>query len=141
MRPQHAVLFASDLSRDDLVRYIDRFLMFYIRTAGRLERTATWLNKRPGGVAELRRVLIDDELGICGELEADMQKHVESYRCEWKATLETPERMARFVHFVNSKEVDSNIVFVRERDQKRPARPDEKNARRPEETGVEVEIV
>jgi nitrite reductase (NADH) large subunit len=141
MRPQHAVLFASDLSKEDLVKYIDRFLMFYIRTAGRLERTATWLNKRPGGVAELRRVLIDDELGICGELEADMQKHVENYQCEWKATLETPERMARFVHFVNSKEPDSNLVFVRERGQNRPARPDEKRAPTSEETGVEVEVV
>jgi nitrite reductase (NADH) large subunit len=141
MRPQHAILFAADLPKEDLVRYIDRFLMFYIRTAGRLERTATWLNKRPGGVAELKRVLIDDELGICGELEADMAKHVASYQCEWKATLETPERMARFVHFVNSKEVDSNVVFVRERGQNRPARQDEKPAPTPEETGVEVEVV
>ena len=141
MRPQHAILFASDLSKDNLIRYVDRFLVFYIRTAGRLERTATWLNKRPGGVAELKRVLIDDELGICGELEADMQKHVESYRCEWKATLEAPERMARFVHYVNSKEVDSNLVFVREREQKRPARPDEKRTPAAEMTGVEVEVV
>ncbi|HKQ67768.1 MAG TPA: nitrite reductase large subunit NirB [Polyangiaceae bacterium] len=126
MRPQHAVLFASDLSKDDLIRYIDRFLMFYIRTAGRLERTATWLNKRPGGLAELKRILIDDELGICAELEADLLKHVESYECEWKATLRDPARLARFVHFVNSPEADPNVVFVEERGQRRPARPDEK---------------
>src|SRR5439155_9588345 len=99
MRPQHAVLFASDLAKADLVRHIDRFLIFYIRTAGRLERTATWLNKRPGGIEELRRILIDDDLGVCAQLEADMQKHVESYECEWKATLRERARMARFVHF------------------------------------------
>jgi nitrite reductase (NADH) large subunit len=143
MRPQHAVLFASDLSKADLVRYVDRFLIFYIRTAGRLERTATWLNKRPGGVDELKRILISDELGVCAQLEADMQKHVESYECEWKATLREPSRMARFVHFVNAPDSDPNLVFVRERDQHRPARPDEKAVLRREEPtqGVEVEVV
>jgi nitrite reductase (NADH) large subunit len=140
MRPQHAVLFASDLSKEDLIRYIDRFLVFYIRTAGRLERTATWLNKRPGGIEELRRILIGDELGVCAQLEADMQKHVSSYECEWKATLRQPERMARFVHFVNSPEGDPNVVFVRERDQHRPAKPGEKPVSRREESGVEVEV-
>jgi nitrite reductase (NADH) large subunit len=126
MRPQHAVLFASDLSKEALIRYIDRFLMFYIRTAGRLERTATWLNKRPGGIAELRRILIDDELGICAGLEADMARHITNHRCEWKSTLEDPERMARFVHFVNSGDRDPNLVYVEERAQIRPARVDEK---------------
>jgi nitrite reductase (NADH) large subunit len=141
MRPQHAVLFASDLSKADLIRYIDRFLIFYIRTAGRLERTATWLNKRPGGIEELRRILVADELGVCAQLEADMQKHVASYECEWKATLREPARMARFVHFVNAPAADPNVVFVRERDQHRPARPDEKPAlRREEPLGVEVEV-
>jgi nitrite reductase (NADH) large subunit len=138
MKPQHAILFASDLGRDDLLRYIDRFLMFYIRTAGRLERTATWLNKRPGGIEELKRILIDDQLGICRELEADMQKHIENYECEWKATLRDPERMARFVHFVNSPEPDPNLVFVEERGQKRPARLDEKLD--PRLLGVEVDV-
>jgi nitrite reductase (NADH) large subunit len=142
MRPQHAVLFASDLSKADLIRYIDRFLIFYIRTAGRLERTATWLNKRPGGIEELRRILVADELGVCAQLEADMQKHVASYECEWKATLREPARMARFVHFVNTPAPDPNVVFVREREQHRPARMDEKSApRREEPAGVEVEVV
>jgi nitrite reductase (NADH) large subunit len=140
MKPQHALLFASDLGKDDLLRYVDRFLMFYIRTAGRLERTATWINKRPGGLEELRRILIDDELGICAELEADMQKHIENYECEWQATLRDPERMARFVHFVNSPEPDPNLVFVEERGQIRPARADEKLDPRLLESGsIEVE--
>jgi nitrite reductase (NADH) large subunit len=140
MRPQHAVLFASDLSRGDLLRYVDRFLMFYVRTAGRLERTATWLNKRPGGVEELRRVLISDELGVCAQLEADMAKHISSYECEWKATVGDPERMARFVHFVNSPHPDPNVVFVQDRGQIRPARGDEKPNSARQESGVEVEL-
>jgi len=141
MRPQHAILFAQDLSKDDLLRYVDRFLMFYIRTAGRLERTATWLNKRAGGIEELRRILVDDELGVCSQLEADMAKHIASYECEWKATLQDPRRLARFVHFVNSPEADPNVVFVREREQIRPARVDEKAPAALEEAGVEVEMV
>jgi nitrite reductase (NADH) large subunit len=141
MRPQHAVLFASDVSKSDLLRYIDRFLMFYIRTAGRLERTATWLNKRPGGLEELRRVLIQDELGVCEQLEADMAKNVASYECEWQATLRDPARMARFVHFVNSPNGDPNVVFVRDRGQIRPARHDEKPDPLLRESGVEVEVL
>ena len=126
MRPRHAVLFAEDLDKETLIRIIDRFLMFYIRTADRLERTATWFSKLEGGIDYLRRVLIDDSLGICAELEADMAKHVETYECEWKATIEDPERMKRFRTFVNSKRSDPNVVFVKERRQHRPATPDEK---------------
>jgi nitrite reductase (NADH) large subunit len=126
MRPQHAVLFAEDLDTETLVRYLDRFLMFYIRTADRLERTATWFNKLDGGIDHLRRVIVDDALGICAELEADMQRHVDTYRCEWKATVDDPAAMARFRTFVNSDEADPSVVFVRERGQVRPARHDEK---------------
>jgi nitrite reductase (NADH) large subunit len=121
MRPQHAVLLATDLDHDDLIRYIDRFLMFYIRTADRLERTATWFNKLDGGIDHLRSVVVDDALGIAGELEAMMQRHVETYECEWAATLGRPERLARFVTFVNSPEPDPQLVYVRERGQRRPA--------------------
>jgi nitrite reductase (NADH) large subunit len=126
MRPQHAVLFAEDLDRETLFRYIDRFLMFYIRTADRLERTATWFNKLEGGVEYLRRVIIDDALGIADELDAAMATHVATYDCEWKATLASPERLERFRTFINSPEPDPNIVFVSERGQPRPARPEEK---------------
>jgi nitrite reductase (NADH) large subunit len=101
MKPQHAVLLAADLDKDTLIRYIDRFLMFYIRTADRLERTATWFNKLEGGIDYLRSVIVDDALGICDELEADMDAHVTAYECEWKATLDSPDRMARFRTFVN----------------------------------------
>jgi nitrite reductase (NADH) large subunit len=126
MRPRHAVLFAEDLDKETLIRTIDRFLMFYIRTADRLERTATWFGKLEGGIEYLRRVLIDDSLGICAELEADMSRHIETYECEWKATIDDPERLKRFRTFVNSDRRDPNVVFVRERGQRRPAQPGEK---------------
>ncbi|MDQ6909742.1 MAG: nitrite reductase large subunit NirB [Actinomycetota bacterium] len=126
MRPQHAVLLAADLDRDTVISYLDRFLMFYVRTADRLERTAVWFNKLDGGIDYLRSVVIDDCLGICAELEADMARHVEAYACEWKETIESPERMARFRTFVNSDDADPNVVFVTERGQPRPAYPHEK---------------
>ncbi len=125
-RPQHAVLLAEDLDDDTLVRYVDRFLMFYIRTADRLERTATWLNKLDGGIEHLRRVVVDDTLGIAAELEAEMEHHVATYECEWKATIADPRRLRRFRTFVNDDASDPAIVMVPERDQRRPARPDEK---------------
>jgi nitrite reductase (NADH) large subunit len=126
MRPQHGVLLAEDLEDDTLVRIVDRFLMYYIRTADRLERTATWLNKLDGGIDQLRRVVVDDVLGIASELEADMERHVASYECEWKATVADPARMRRFRTFVNADGADPNIVMVPERGQRRPATPAEK---------------
>ncbi len=126
IRPQHAVLFATDIDHDTLIAYLDRFLMFYIRTADRLERTATWFNNLEGGVEYLRQVIMEDSLGICGELEADMARHVSTYECEWKATISDPARMARFRTFVNADSPDPNIVFVAQRDQHRPAFPHER---------------
>jgi nitrite reductase (NADH) large subunit len=126
MRPQHAVLLAEDLDKETLLRTIDRFLMFYIRTADRLERTATWFNKLDGGVAYLRSVLIDDALGLGAELDAAMQHHVDTYACEWKETIDDPARVAKFRAFVNSDDSDPHVVFVEERGQIRPARPDER---------------
>ncbi|MDQ3898737.1 MAG: nitrite reductase large subunit NirB [Actinomycetota bacterium] len=121
MRPKHAQLLASDLDRETVFRYLDRFLMFYVRTADRLERTAVWLDKLEGGIEYLRRVVIDDVLGICAELEADMARHVETYECEWKAVVDDPERLERFRTFVNADDPDPNVVFVTERGQPRPA--------------------
>jgi len=126
MKPQHAVLLAADLDTETLFRYVDRFLMFYIRTADRLERTSVWFNKLEGGLDHLRRVIIDDALGIAAELEAEMDRHVQNYRCEWKDTIDDPARAERFKVFVNSDQPDPNVVFVTERKQPRPARLDEK---------------
>lgn len=126
IKPQHAVLLASDLDKATLVRYLDRFLIFYIRTADRLERTATWFNKLEGGLAYLQQVIIEDSLGIAADLEAQMQHLVDSYECEWKATLEDQEKLKRFRHFVNSDQPDPSLLYVEERDQKRPATEQEK---------------
>jgi nitrite reductase (NADH) large subunit len=124
-RPQHAVLFAEDLDTETLIRYLDRFLMYYIRTADRLERTAPWLNKLDGGVDYLRSVIVDDSLGVGEELESEIERHVAEYRCEWQETLDDPNRRRRFRTFVNSDESDRDIVFERERGQPRPRPPDD----------------
>ncbi len=126
MKPQHAVLLAADIDKETLIEYLDRFLMFYIRTADRLERTATWFNKLEGGLDYLKQVIIEDSLGICAELEAQMAYHISTYQCEWKATIEDPEKLQRFQHFVNSDRPDPSIVYVEERGQKRPAKEHEK---------------
>ena len=126
MKPQHAVLLAEDIDKETLIKYLDRFLMFYIRTADRLERTATWFNKLEGGIDYLKQVIIHDSLGIGAELEQEMQHLVNTYQCEWKTTIENPEKLQRFRHFVNSDEPDPNIVHVEERGQKRPAQEHEK---------------
>jgi nitrite reductase (NADH) large subunit len=126
MKPRHADLLATDLDERTLIRYIDRFLMFYIRTGDRLQRTSVWLENLEGGIDYLRKVVCEDSLGIGAELEADLQRHVESYECEWKKAIETPEILKRFRHFVNSDEPDGNVVFVAERGQIRPARPEER---------------
>jgi nitrite reductase (NADH) large subunit len=121
MKPQHAQLLAADLDKETLIRYIDRFLMFYIRTANRLERTATWFNKLEGGIDYLKSVIIEDRLGIGAELEAEMQYQVETYNCEWKTTVEDPSKAQRFRHFINSDAPDPNLQYVPERGQRRPA--------------------
>jgi nitrite reductase (NADH) large subunit len=101
MRPAHAVLLAEDLDTDTLVRSIDRYLMWYVRTADRLERTATWQRKLAGGIDQVRRVVLDDALGIGADLDADMARHVDAYECEWSATLADPDRLSRFRSLVN----------------------------------------
>ncbi|WP_329317863.1 nitrite reductase large subunit NirB [Streptomyces sp. NBC_01262] len=119
--PRHADLLAQDLSDAELVRLIDRFLMFYIRTADRLERTSVWLDRLDGGLEHVRDVVVHDSLGICDELEALMAAHVAGYRDEWADTINDPERLARFVSFVNAPDVpDPSVKFVPERDQVKP---------------------
>ncbi|MFF4754124.1 nitrite reductase large subunit NirB [Streptomyces sp. NPDC002514] len=122
--PRHADLLAQDLGDAELVRLIDRFLMFYIRTADRLERTSAWLERIPGGLDHVRDVVVHDSLGICAELEELMAAHVAHYRDEWAETLDDPEKLARFVSFVNAPEAPDPLVgFVPERDQIKPDLP------------------
>jgi nitrite reductase (NADH) large subunit len=126
MKPRHADLLATDLDDVMLVQYIDRFLMFYIRTADRLQRTSTWLESLEGGIDYVRKVVCEDSLGIGAELDAEMQQLVDTYECEWKKAINDPQTLKRFRHYVNSGESDSSIQFVDERGQIRPIRADEK---------------
>ncbi|MDW8810633.1 nitrite reductase large subunit NirB [Streptomyces scabiei] len=122
--PRHADLLAQDLDDARLIRLIDRFLMFYIRTADRLERTSTWLERIPGGLDHVRDVVVEDSLGICEELESLMADHVSAYADEWASTINDPEKLARFVSFVNAPDTPDPVVgFVPERDQIKPDLP------------------
>ncbi|NHU84987.1 FAD-dependent oxidoreductase [Kocuria sp. JC486] len=129
--PAHARVIAQDIDELTLVKYIDRYLMYYIRTADKLQRTARWLEdldeEYGDAMAHLKSVLIDDSLGICADLEADMERQIEGYQDEWAATLASPERLRRFRSFVNEPETsdDASRQYVLERDQIRPATQDE----------------
>jgi nitrite reductase (NADH) large subunit len=120
MRPRHAELFATDLDDATLIRYIDRFLMFYVRTADRLQRTSVWRESLEGGLDYLKDVIIEDSLGLGAELESQMQHVVDTYECEWANALSDPEKLKRFRTFVNDARPDPDIHFVREREQRRP---------------------
>jgi len=120
-KPQHALLFASDLDDETCIKYIDRIMIFYIRTAEPLMRTATWLNKLEGGIEYLKEVIIHDSLGICSQLEKECQLLVDTYHCEWKEVVENPELRKRFTTFINSEEEDETMAFTEMRTQKKPA--------------------
>ncbi|WP_172650489.1 nitrite reductase large subunit NirB [Rhodococcus opacus] len=110
--PKHAQLLAGGLDDETLVRYIDRYLMFYIRTADRLQRTAPWVDSLEGGLDHLKAVVCEDSLGIAADLEAAMAKHVLGYKDEWAGVLEDPEKLSRFVSFVNApEEADPTVSF------------------------------
>ena len=126
MKTRHADLFATDLDDETLIKYIDRFLMFYVRTADRLQRTSVWMDNLDGGLDYLKSVIIDDKLGLCAELEKQMQSVVDTYQCEWKTAVEQPDTRKQFRQFVNSDKSDSGVVFVEEREQVRPANDAEK---------------
>ena len=118
--PKHAVLLAEQIDKETVFKYMDRFLMYYIRTAGPLVRTSTWLEKLDGGLDYLKEVIIHDRIGICETLESEMESLVGTFECEWKQVLEKPRLLKRFNHFVNSDEKDENIEYVALRDQKMP---------------------
>ena len=122
--PAHARLLAGDLDTATLVSYLDRFLMYYVRTADRLQRTSTWIEHLEGGLDRVRSVVVDDALGLGAELEAEMARHVGGYEDEWRATLEDPAKLERFVSFVNAPDTpDPTIAFTTERDQIQPIAP------------------
>jgi len=127
--PRHAQLLAEGLDDDALITAIDRFFMYYIRTADRLQRTAPWFEELEGGIAGLRAVIFDDSLGICADLDVAMAAHVDNYEDEWAATLADPEKLKRFQSFVNAPATpDPSLGYVAERGQPRPARAEERRS-------------
>ena len=126
MKPQHAQLLAADLDEATVIRYLDRFLMFYVRTADRLERTATWFNKLEGGIDYLRRVVIEDALGIAAELERTCSTWSTPTSASGRPPSRIPRSCERFRPFINSDAVDPSIVFVPEREQHRAGHLDRK---------------
>jgi nitrite reductase (NADH) large subunit len=141
MKPRHADLLARDLDTATLIRFIDRYLMFYIRTADRLQRTSTWLENLEGGIEYVRKVVCEDSLGIGAELEADMARVIQNYACEWKVAINDPQTLKRFRHFVNASETDKNVLFVEERGQIRPATPEERAQREEQSAQAKLEAV
>ncbi|MBR06347.1 MAG: nitrite reductase (NAD(P)H) [Rickettsiales bacterium] len=119
--PQHAKLLAGDIDEKTAIKYIDRFLMFYIRTAEPLNRTSVWLNKLEGGIDYLKEVVVNDCLGLGEELEKDMQSLIAAYHCEWKEAVENEEMKKKFSHFANSDSDDPTLEFVPMREMKKPA--------------------
>jgi nitrite reductase (NADH) large subunit len=126
MKPRHGDLLAADLDQQMLVTYLDRFMMFYIRTADKLQRTSLWLESLEGGIDYLRKVIVDDKLGLNSQMEQQLAALRASVSCEWKATLEDKDHLTRFTHFINSPQRDPGVQRVAERDQHRPARADER---------------
>ena len=119
--PKHALLLAEKVDKETAIKYVDRFLMYYIQTAQPLMRTAAWLDKLEGGIDYVKDVVINDCLGIVDRLDTEMQHLVDTYKCEWKEAVENSEIRAKYTHFVNSTEEDENIEFVSLREQKMPA--------------------
>jgi nitrite reductase (NADH) large subunit len=120
-KPRHADLLIADVSEEEAIRYLDRFIMYYIRTADRLMRTSVWLEKLEGGLEQLRNVILRDTLGICSELEAEMKHLIDTYQCEWTSVVRDPALRAKFKHFVNSAEGDTTVRMVTQRGQARPS--------------------
>jgi nitrite reductase (NAD(P)H) len=120
-KPRHSELLAKDVPVDDVLPILDRYLLFYIRTADRLQRTARWIEGLPGGIQYLREVILDDKLGICSELEKQMEELVSSYFCEWTETIKNPERRKQFRQFANVHETVDWVEPMTERGQQRPS--------------------
>jgi nitrite reductase (NADH) large subunit len=126
MKPRHADLLAADLDKETLIRYLDRLMIFYIRTADKLQRTSLWLESLEGGIDYLKRVIIEDSLALNAQLEAELARLRARFVCEWKETVDDPRQHARFAHFINDSRRDPLVQVIGEREQHRPARPEER---------------
>lgn len=105
---------------EEVIPLLDRYLIFYIRTADRLQRTARWIENLPGGIDYLRDVVVDDKLGLCADMEKQMQELVDGYFCEWTEILKDPTRQKLFQQFNNTAETVETVEVIVEREQQRP---------------------
>jgi nitrite reductase (NADH) large subunit len=127
--PRHAELLVEGVDDETAIAIIDRYLVYYVRTADRLQRTAPWQQEHEGGLDRIREIVVDDALGIAADLEAYMARHVDDYEDEWAAVLGDPERLRQFSSFVNAPDVpDPTLAYVTERGQRRPATQAERTA-------------
>lgn len=118
--PKHSELLAKDVPPDDVIPILDRYLMFYIRTGDKLQRTARWLEALPGGIKYLREVILEDKLGICASLEAQMEELVGTFFDEWAEAIKSPELRKKFAQFNNTTETVDNMETELDRGQSRP---------------------
>lgn len=74
--------------------------MLYIQSADRLQRTARWVESLgeggKNGLEYLKRVIIDDSLGICKDLDQAMELLVGVYFDEWAEVVRSPEKRSLF---------------------------------------------
>jgi nitrite reductase/ring-hydroxylating ferredoxin subunit len=87
-----------------------------------LQRIAPWLQELPGGMAYLKRVVIEDCLGICKDLEDMMQRNMDGYKCEWREVVYDDELKKKFQQFVNTSETHDSeqIEYIDMRKQRHP---------------------
>ncbi|KAI5866094.1 nitrite reductase [Durotheca rogersii] len=121
-KPRHAELLAKDVAPSEVVPILDRYLMFYIRTADKLQRTARWIESLPGGLRYLQQVVLEDKLGICASLEAQMRELVDSFFDEWAEAVGSPAIAAKFRQFANTDDAVEAMETERDRGQTRPVR-------------------
>ena len=80
-------------THDEVLKYMGRFIQYYREHGRYLERTYLFVERI--GIDTLRKILVEDSLGICAHLDADIQKAVDAYRDPWQEA-ERPAYHAQF---------------------------------------------
>jgi nitrite reductase (NADH) large subunit len=73
-------------THEDVLKYIGRFIQYYRENAKYLERTYHFLERV--GIEKLKQVLMEDSEGICGRLDAEIDRTANSFRDPWQEGLE-----------------------------------------------------
>jgi nitrite reductase (NADH) large subunit len=80
-------------TEDEVLTCIGRFIQYYREHGRYLERTYHFLERI--GIDNLRKILLEDSLGICANLDAGIQKAVDAYIDPWHEA-ELPVDHAQF---------------------------------------------